>query len=179
MVAVLSLVVSGVAALVAVVVYLVERTRSRVTPSWLPQRDKRSLDDPDERYREVRDQGRIHAVGEGTMEGAFLDVLHGSLVSGEFPRCYTFRDAEVSYRFIAHRAAVLAGAEPVVAMYWFEPGVFGRRFCGYRLHTVSLRYEELRRARLRPWVRGWVQAGKPPIDPVPLTAGRSLWRGVW
>lgn len=180
MVSALSLVVACVAAIVSLVMYLVEETRRRATPSWQPQRTVEK-GESSQNYQEVRDRGRIYVVGEGTMEGATLDVLHGTLVAGtgEFPRCLTFRDGSINYRFVANRKSVEEGLEPIVALYWWQPGIFNRRFKGFRLYTLTLRYEQMTRSWIRPWKRVWKKAGKKPLPLPKLTSAPSRRFGVW
>lgn len=116
------------------------------------------------------------------MEGAILDVQHGSLKrgTGEFPRCFTFREGPIEYEILANRTAVEEdGLEPVVAMYWWVPGVFHRRFMGVRLHTISLRYEKLKRPILRPWKHVWVPAGVPAKQLPPITSAHSSKHRFW
>ncbi len=177
---ILSLVVSGVAALVALVMYLIERTRRQATPSWQPRRTV-NKDEPNPTYAQVRDQGRIFVVGEGAMEGASLDVVHGTLISdtGNFPRSFTSRDGSIDYRFIAHRKAIEDGQEPIVALYWWQLGTLRRKLMGMRLHTLTLRYEELSRSALRPWRRTWKQVGRDPIEVRYLTESPSSRFGIW
>lgn len=180
MIAILSLIVAGVAALVTLFMYLSDSSRQQVTPSWQPARTK-DKGEVSEEYAKVRDRGSIYAVGEGAMQDATLDVQHGSLVcdEGYFPRIFTARDEPIQYRFIAKRDAVAAGKEPIVALYWYQSGPFGRRLKGTRLHTQSLRYEQLTKSRVLPWKHRWQEAAKPPTKLPALTCAPSLkWR-IW
>lgn len=182
MVSTLSLIVSGVATFVALVMYLIERTRRQATPSWQPERNRKEVQkESDPMYAAVRDRGTIHVVGEGILEAPVLDVLHGTLTSGTgtFPNAFTFRDGKISYRFIASREAVDAKLEPTVALYWWRPGIFRRELTGNRIHTISLRYEVLSRSFLRPWRRVWKATGKKPINLRKYTELPTARFGLW
>lgn len=175
-----SLAVSVVALGVALAVFLIERVRREVTPNWEAIRNAGGSPDEDGMtYDNIRDRGKIYAVGEGTMEGPVLDVLHGTLVDGEFPRSFSFRDGEVEYRILPSRASVDAGHEPVVALYWWGPGLFKRKQYGMRLFTHSLRYERHARRILWPFKYVWKPAGIPGPDLAFKTAGRPASERAW
>lgn len=115
------------------------------------------------------------------MQDATLDVQHGTLVSseGHFPRIFTARDEPINYRFIPKRVAVENGEEPIVALYWYQHGPFGRRLKGIRLHTLSLRFEQLTRSRILPWKPRWKTAAKAPTKLPALTSAPSLKCKLW
>ncbi|WP_417215190.1 hypothetical protein [Arthrobacter sp.] len=178
--AIATLSVSVAALSVSLAVFLIERVRRQATPSWQPKRTRvQGAGEDNAAFENIRDLGTIYPVGEGVMEGAFFDVRHAVLREGSFPRSFSFRDGKVDYSILPLRSDVQAGREPVVAMYWWGPGLFSRKFYGMRLHTRSLRYERYGRSGWRPWKRIWKPAGIPQLEPAPITAAPAASDKAW